>query len=150
MIDFLQKLPDSLIGIAAACGLWFGFHYMVLADRAMDRQVRGQIVPACERDLGRSQALSDAMLEPLGNLPPLPFITEPFAALRRQFQVPAAERRAICECSARRSKDMIRFDYAIHTASLRLIAPASIGELRTKAAQVLRSQACGSLPWTGG
>ncbi|BBK42782.1 hypothetical protein STVA_28020 [Allostella vacuolata] len=150
MIELLGKLPDQLIGATLAAGLWFGFHYLVLADRAMERQAAAELVPACEADVARMQNRSDAVLAPLEGLRQLPFGGQTLAMVQQQFRLSGIERRAICECSARRSRQAVRFDYAIHTASLRLIEPASVADLRGGTIAVLRSQVCGALPWIKG
>lgn len=78
MIELLGKLPDQLIGVTLAAGLWFGFHYLVLADRAMERQAAAELVPACEADVARMQNRSDAVLAPLESLRQLPFGARPW------------------------------------------------------------------------
>jgi len=149
MIDFLNRIPDFLIGPAIAASLWFGFNYTVLADRAMEGRLDKEIVPQCVRDLERAESGAGALNLPTGLIPNIEGFD--FRGLLETFQsrfrLNAYQRRAICLCGGQQTAKSVRLDYAIHTASFRLIEPASISGMRRDVHQVVKSQACGALPW---
>lgn len=149
MIDFLNRIPDFLIGPAIAASLWFGFNYTVLADRAMEGRLEKEIVPQCARDLEGAERNAGALNLPtelIPNIEGFDFrgLVETFQS---RFRLSNHQRWAICLCSARQATKSVRFDYAVHTASFRLIEPASVSGLRRDVHQVVKSQTCGALPW---
>ncbi len=149
MIDFLNRIPDFLIGPAIAGSLWFGFNYTVLAERAMEGRLENEIVPQCVRDLEGTEHKAGALNLPTELIPnvqgfDLKGLVETFQS---RFRLSSYQRRAICLCSARQATKSVRFDYAVHTASFRLIEPASVSGMRRDVHQIVKSQACGALPW---
>lgn len=149
MISWLERIPDFLIGPAIAGSIWFGFNYTVLAERAMEGRLEKEIVPQCMRDLQGAELSAGALNLPtklIPNVQGFDFrgLVETFQS---RFRLSNYQRRAICLCSARQTSKSVRFDYAIHTASFRLIEPSSVSGLQTNVRTLVRSQACGVLPW---
>ena len=135
-----------------ALSLWFGFNYVVLAERAMDQVVQTQMIPQCMKELESSQ--NSVRLPSIAGLPKMPRgypdILNPAKILERltgSLRISSARRKAICICGAKRTARRLRFDYAIHTASFRLIKPGSVSSMRDSAISLVKSQACGALPW---
>ena len=60
-----------------------------------------------------------------------------------------AEREAKCACASAAQHRAGRFDYALHTASFRLVDPDAAAGLRTATIEYAISGACGAIP-TGG
>jgi hypothetical protein len=154
MTDLFEKIPDFLIGPFLAALVWFGFNYAVLAQRAMDRAVKSDLIPQCVHELKRSQ--NAVFIPKLPEWPQprygrrLPDIFNPnkmVEAYATRLRISPATRFAICTCGAERTARSIKFDYAVHTASFRLIQPESVGSMRASAISLVKSQACGALPW---
>lgn len=150
MIDFLNRIPDFMIGPAVAASLWFGFNYTVLAERAMEGRLEREIVPQCVRDLASTeQRKTGALNLPTELIPNVRGfnVRGLVEAFQSRLRLSSHQRRAICLCSARQTTKSAHFDYAVHTASFRLIEPESVSGMRRNVHQVVQSQACGALPW---
>ena len=147
ILDLVEKTPDALIGIVLAGGLWLGFNYAVLAERAMDRVAAAEIVPRCVAELDAAERQISSLLAPLDELSSMPMVGPLMQDMTRHLTLPAGASAAICACGAARAATGARFDYALHTASFRLIEPDAVSSLRADALTYVRSQACGALPW---
>ena len=149
MTDLIKKIPDFLIGPALAGAVWFGFNYAVLAPRAMGVSVEKEIMPGCISALSRAENANVLQRIPSETIPDLPGfdLKGLFRGLQGSLSLSDAKRRAICACASSRTTQAMKFDYAVHTASFRLIEPESVGNLRGKIFSIIRSQACGALPW---
>ncbi len=152
IFDLLEKTPDALLGTIAAGCLWFGFNHAVLAERAMKEVVQREVIPACIGQLER-----DENAAPINNIPQIriPGIeNNPLGGMLETlinkttsgYRLTAIQRQARCLC-ATQSLRSLKFDYAVHTASFRLIKAESVGGLRSKSMKLVQSQACGALPW---
>lgn len=156
MLDGLKHIPDFLIGPALAGACWFGFNYAVLAERAMGDAVRKDVIPACVAALDRPDQPRDPLIDLLPQLLPewpgvdLKGLAEGLQALQPSNRLSEARRLAICTCGAAQSAKAIKFDYAVHTASFRLIEPQAVGALRGETMNIVRSEVCGALPWLHG
>lgn len=152
MIDWIEKFPDWMVGAFAAGCVWFGFNYVVLAERAMEKEHAQAIVPACiallENDEHRQRSRA-AELDAIGKMLLVPGLDDlPRKIIEKaipRFLNPL-EKRDFCLCSAREAVKGIRFDYAMHTASFRIIAPQSITGLRDKTVKLMASGVCGRIP----
>ena len=151
-IDILEKTPDALVGTAVAGLVWFGFNHAVLAERAMDEVISKEVVPACMAELQRAENA-----HPINNVPqfripgyeddPLAIIVSGLIKTATSgYRLTHAERHARCLCGVQNFKSQ-KFDYAVHTASFRLIDAESVSGMRSKSMKLVQSQACGSLPW---
>ncbi len=149
MMDALQKLPESFVGMAVAAALWFGLNYTVLAERAIDKAIAGDVVPSCINGLNAQenstplQRLSENLIPDMPGLD----LKNMFQGLKNQFRLSPAQKLGICQCAAKRTGQGARFDYALHTASFRLVKPESVGNFRHNTLSVATSQICGALPW---
>lgn len=149
MIQHLEKLPDTLIGVLGAGALWFGFNYAVLGERALERYGHSEAVPACVETIEAKSAGTMAPKLGLGdlfNMPELDKFESDLIDLYTPRALSMAQKLALCECAVSASSATLRFDYALSTASFRLFTPDSIAGLRSKAIGVLSSGACGSIP----
>ncbi len=148
MIDLIEKLPDWMIGAVVAGLLWFGFNYAVLAERAMERNHVQTSVPNCLAVLEREQHKKRLPLNRLDGIGQALGVPE-MGRLGRQIveqslppALTALEMHARCLCAARGVAESVRFDYALHTASFRLITPQSVGTLREQTIQRARRATC--------
>jgi hypothetical protein len=149
MIDWLSKLPEPLIGITLAGAAWFGFNYAVLGERAMAKAAEVDVMPSCVHALVNYESSLDLPRIGLGSLfgvPQLDTIEDLARQLYKPRYLSQAEKLARCECAVLKSKSSSRFDYAIYTASFRIIAPESVGTLRDRSTDLVFSGACGALP----
>jgi hypothetical protein len=149
MIEHIEKLPDTVIGLLAAGAVWFSFNYVVLGERALERYGNQQVMPACMAALDARQQRSTSPALGLGKLLGVPELDAMENALVERYAPPilsVAEKIARCECAVATSASGSRLDYAINTASFRLITSEAIGSLRSKAVRVLTSGGCGQLP----
>ena len=154
IIDLLEKTPDTLLGGLAATALWFGFNYTVLAERAMNDVVRNSVIPSCIAQLQQSENAS-----PINSIPDLSLPNTPENRLFNMLiggmtnkikagaRLSGAQRSARCFCAAEQTTRSLKFDYAVHTASFRLIEAESLSGMRSRSMKLVRSQACGVLPW---
>ncbi len=149
MTNFFENIPDFLVGPLVAAGIWFGFNYAVLAERAMERIVVNEMIPNCINELMHSER--SVFIPKMPNMPQgFPDFLNPNKMLDRYakaLRIGPARRKAICICGAKRTANSLKFDYAIHTASFRLIKPGSVSSMRDSALSLVKSQACGTLPW---
>lgn len=116
MIDWIERLPDWMIGTVTASAAWVGFNYVVLADRAMERDHAQIVAPRCMQAVTRS--------DPVSRLPPIPKTgTDLDIIIEMTIPKPLSEKEKIeaCDCALRVSRSKLRFDYAIHLASFRMI-----------------------------
>ena len=147
IMDLVEKTPDFLIGTVLAGGLWFGLNYTVLADRAMDRVAKDEIVPECMAELQGTETSIVSALSPMREFDQIPLFGPMMRDIERQYRLSDVQRRSICACSAERVSRAARFEYALHTASFRVIEPESVANLRGDALRFVQTQVCGVLPW---
>ena len=149
MIGYLEKLPDTAIGLLAAGAVWFGFNYVTLGARALERYGHSEAMPACMETIeakAAGTALPKLGLGDLFNMPELDKFESDLIKLSTPRALSMAQKLALCECAVSASSATLRFDYALSTASFRLFTPDSIAGLRSKTIGVLSSGACGSIP----
>lgn len=148
MIDWIDKLPDSMTGAVAATALWFGFNYAVLAERAMAKE-HAVAAPSCLDALDRhqrSQELGPTGLGGAVGIPALDIIEREMLKIVKPRILSEEEKRDLCACAAKTATRTLRFDYAVHTASFRIIEPATIAGLGTGTITTVMSGICGALP----
>ncbi|NKE48644.1 hypothetical protein HB662_28010 [Roseomonas frigidaquae] len=150
MIDWIDRIPDSMVGVLAASAAWFTFNYAVLAPRAMERQHVEASIPSCmdalERRQQRMRIPSLGLSEILGLPPELRALEGRMTDLMTPRPLSFAERQERCACAARRAAAAVRFDYAIHTASFRIIEPQAIAGLSDATFGATVSGICGVIP----
>lgn len=150
MIDWIERLPDSVSGIGIAALAWFGFNYAVLGERAMERYSTAQAQTSCIAALGEPESRYvrprvPAVGRELG-LPELDaLLQQAIDAAAPRFLAPA-QKVAMCECAVSQATGALRFDYALHTASFRIFSPASIANVRSESLRAVLSGACGPIP----
>ena len=147
ILDLVEKTPDFLIGTVLAGGLWLGFNYAVLAERAMGRVVEADVVPHCVADLEATEGRIASAMAPLSQMGSHPLFGSMVQGIEQQFRLSGVQRQAMCACGAERVSRAARFDYAIHTASFRAIEPEAVSNLRGDAIALVQREACGVLPW---
>lgn len=143
MIDWIFKLPDFLIGFALVAIGWYGFNYAVLAERAMAKDIEKIIIPTCVAALTseeRRQFIPDVNLSELLGMPELEQFERAARALGAPILVSPAEKFARCECTAWLMA--VRTDYAIHTASFRIIAPDTSARLTREVVRTVVARDC--------
>lgn len=135
MIDLLTKLPDSALGILLAGATWFGFNYAVLADRALQRELVEPVQSLCEE-----ASVADTPAPVLGSgigallgMPELDDLEARIIGNAMPQPLSRAQKLARCSCGALTTAKL-RFDYAVHTASFRLIPASEAAALRERAA----------------
>jgi hypothetical protein len=149
MIDWLDKLPDSMTGAALGSALWFGFNYAVLAPRAIEKDARGSVMESCMATIARHEAETRQKIDSaIGaiRLPGLDQILKPMLDSVGDLGLTPSERSSRCACALASTRAKLRFDYAVHTASLRLISPESVARFEGDVVERLVSGACGALP----
>lgn len=149
MIEWFDKLPDSLTGVALGCAVWFGFNYAVLAPRAIERDAASIVMESCVATLDRQDEQMrrqvDRAVDAIG-IPELGGLLGPMAKRLNEAQSSPEDRARRCTCAVSSAKAQLRFDYAIHTATLRLVAPQSVSGFERDALALLFGGACGALP----
>jgi hypothetical protein len=154
MIDWIEKLPDTMVGFLIAAGLWFAFNYAVLAERAMEKDHAAVVVPRCIAVLDQHESARRAVPSGLGQIfgmPELDGLESMLIARAQPRPLTPAEKMERCRCAAGRAARDARFDYAVHTASFRIITPQSVGALREEAARIALDGLCGAIPhWKPG
>lgn len=149
MIDWIGKLPDSMVGVLVAGGLWFGFNYAVLADRAMARDHAKSVVPNCLAALDREESRRRPAVPQFGAMMGMPELDRLQDMMIEQALPPAltyAEKQARCGCAVARAQQAVRFDYALYTASFRLFTPQSLASVREDVAGAVLGGVCAALP----
>jgi hypothetical protein len=152
MIDWIERLPDWMVGAVAASSLWFGFNYVVLAERAMEKEHAAQVVPNCIATLEGHEQKQKSLVSSLDGLGGALGVPELDRLQRRLIEramprfLSVHEKHERCVCAAREAGKSIHFDYAVHTASFRIIAPRSVADMRNRTAKLLSSGMCGSIP----
>jgi len=149
MIELIEKLPDSLTGTAVAALAWFGFNYMTLAERAIEKAHASAIIPHCVEVLEARTKFSPPA--PLGigkelGIPQMDRIERLVIESVKPRVLTLIEREDRCACAARRAAQKLRFDYAVHTASFRLIAPEAVSAFADDTAAIALSGTCGDIP----
>ncbi|HQS14894.1 MAG: hypothetical protein B7Y08_06530 [Rhodospirillales bacterium 24-66-33] len=149
MIEWIEKLPDSLTGAAVAGFVWFGFNYTVLAERAIEKAHAQAIVPNCASVLEAQTKLS--MLRPSGlgeqiGIPHMDRIERLVIESVKPRMLTLIEREDRCTCAARRAGQKLRFDYAVHTASFRIVSPQAVSDFADNTAAIALSGTCGVIP----
>ncbi len=149
MIEWIEKLPDSLTGALVAGAVWFGFCYSTLAERAMDKAHAQAIVPNCAAVLEARTKFSTPAPSGIGKelgIPQMDRIERLVIESVKPRVLSLIEREDRCACAARRAAQKLRFDYAVHTASFRLIAPQSVSAFADDTAVIALSGTCGDIP----
>lgn len=149
MIEWIEKLPDSMTGALVAGAAWFGFNYVVLADRAIEKEHASAIVPSCAQVLEAKTRFSVPAPSGIGQalgLPQLDKIERQALESVKPRLLSLVEREDRCSCASRRASQKLRFDYAVHTASFRIIAPQSVSALADETVAIALSGTCGSIP----
>lgn len=149
MIEWIEKLPDSVIGLLAAGGVWFGFNYAVLADRAIAKEHATSVVPNCAAVVEARTRFSLPPASGLGQalgLPALDQIEKRAFERMKPRMLTQGERQDRCTCAAKRAGQKLRFDFAIHTASFRIISPQAVSEFADDTAAIALSGTCGAIP----
>lgn len=119
MID-LDKLPDWMVGTVAAASIWLGFNYVVLAPRAMTATHMQTAIPDCI-------AMLEEHERTLRSFVPTTGVKELDRLVEAKFPALSPDsRRRHCERTARLAAAKRRFDYAVYTASFRMIAPGDV------------------------
>lgn len=149
MIEWIEKLPDSLTGTLVAGAVWFGFCYSTLAERAIEKDHAQAIVPTCAQVLEARTKFS--MPTPTGigrelGIPQMDRIERMVLESVKPRVLTLIEREDRCACAARRAAQKLRFDYAVHTASFRLIAPEAVSAFADETAAIALSGTCGDIP----
>lgn len=148
MIDWIDRLPDSMTGALLAGAIWFGFNYAVLAPRAAERDGATAAIPRCMEatvDQERSASLKPTGLGKLLGIPLADQIEAEIIARAMPRPMSSAEKQQRCVCAARAAARNIRFDYALHTASFRLVEPYSVSGMGAATIGNLSSGVCGVL-----
>lgn len=148
MIDWIDKLPDSMTGTVVAAGVWFAANYAVLAERAMAKD-HAAAAPSCIAALDRHER--GLQLAPTGlgrvlGMPGLDQIEREVLKLVKPRLLSDEEKRDLCACAAKAAGRGLRFEYAVHTASFRIIEPGALAGLGTGTIGIVMSGACGALP----
>jgi hypothetical protein len=148
MIDWIDKLPDSLTGAVVAAGLWFGANYAILAERAMakDHAVAALSCVAALQRHERGLQLAPTGLGTVLGMPGLDQIEREVLKLAKPRLLSDGERRDLCACALKAAARGLRFEYAVHTASFRIIEPSALAGLGTGTIGVVMSGACGAIP----
>lgn len=144
MIDWLTKLPDGALGILLTAGTWFGFNYAVLGERAMERELGQVTISACVDYLGGQNDRRVVPRTGIGELLGIPELDVFEANLVDQMTprvLSEAERMARCSCAVA-SAPRLRFDYALHTASFRIIPVDGIADFRQSAIDAATTGHC--------
>jgi hypothetical protein len=149
MIEWIAKLPEPMIGGLVAGGLWFFFHYAVLAERAMEKDHASAVVPQCMTALDRQERARRISPSGLGTALGVPAL-DTLEATIIERAIPEfltkVEKEERCACATKRAGQKLRFDYAVHTASFRIIEPQSLAGLGEDAVGIALSGTCGLLP----
>jgi hypothetical protein len=135
MIDLLTKLPDSALGVLMAGTAWFGFNYAVLAERAMQSELVAPARAACLAEL-ESDVPAPIPRSRIGELFGMPELDALEARLVEQAMPPMlteAQKLARCSCVVAGSSPL-RFEYAVHTASFRIIPASEAASFRQQVA----------------
>ena len=148
MIDWIDKLPDSMTGAVAAGAVWFAANYVFLAERAMMKD-HAVAAPSCVAALDRHQRGQQLVPSGMGSVLGIPGfnqIERELLQLMKPRVLSEEEKRELCACAAKAASRTLRFDYAIHTASFRIIEPGSVAALGASTITTLMSGVCGALP----
>jgi len=139
-----------MTGALAAGALWFGFNYLVLAPRAIEQAHATVVMPQCMQAVDRHQQRQRAAVPKLGDLlaglPSMNELQSKIMELATPRFLSQPEKVDRCACAARRAGQALRFDYAIHTASFRLIAPGAVASIADDAIDTVLAGTCGVLP----
>ena len=149
MIEWLEKIPDSMTGAFAAAAVWFGFNVAVLGPRAMERAQASQSLPSCMEALRRHQQRLVMPQLDLGRrlgVPELEMVERAISQLAAPRPLSAAEQAERCACAVRRAARAATLDYAIHTATFRLIEPEAVAGLGDRTVGAVFEGVCGVLP----
>jgi len=149
MIEWIEKLPDSLTGTLVAGAVWFGFNYAVLAERAIEKAHASAIVPSCAAVLEAKTKFSTPAPSGIGKelgIPQMDRIERLVMESVKPRVLTLIEREDRCACAARRAGQRLRFDYAVHTASFRLVAPEAVSAFADETAAIALSGTCGDIP----
>lgn len=149
MIEWIEKLPDSVIGVLAAGVVWFGFNYAVLAERAIAKEHATSVVPKCADVVEARTRFTPPPAFGLGQalgLPALDQIERQAIDRLKPRMLTRSERQDRCTCAARRAGQKLRFDYAVHTASFRIVSPQAVSDFADNTAAIALSGTCGVIP----
>lgn len=149
MMDWIEKIPDSMTGALVAGVAWFGFNYAVLAPRAIERAHATQSMPSCMEALDRHQRrlqLPQLDLSRRLGLPEFESLERIITELALPRMLSPAEQSERCACAAARAGRSLRFDYAIHTTSFRLVEPEAVAGLGDRTIGTALEGVCGAIP----
>ena len=144
MIDWLTKLPDGMLGVLLAGSSWFSFNYAVLAERAMERDLARPAMSACLNHLDGQEESRMVPRSGIGELLGMPELDEIEAHLV-EGMLPAvltdAQKAARCACAVA-SAPKLRLDYAVHTATFRIVPVDGVSAFREYAIEASSSPVC--------
>jgi hypothetical protein len=150
VIDWIERLPDSISGIGLAALAWFGFNYAVLGERAMQRSDASAATATCVNTLsGPEENYARPRMPAIGaemGLPELDGFLNKFVDAATPAFLTAAQKTAMCQCAVSQTTGALRFDYALHTASFRIFSPASIANVRSDSLRTVLSGVFGAIP----
>lgn len=133
MIELIGKLPSGMIGVLLAGTAWFGFNYVVLAERAMMQEHAQPAAAACEASIAQevqSRIVPRMQLGSLLGIPELDVLGEQLVESSLPPAISSATIAARCACAASTSSASLRFDFAVHTSTFRILPVTSIAQAR--------------------
>lgn len=145
MIDWIGKLPDAALGAIAVGAAWFGFNYTVLGERLMMRELTALALPACIEQLAakeRSSMLPRSGIGELFGMPELDALEDRILDRVTPATLTQLQKEALCACAVSASADGNRFDYALHTATFRIIPVDELSLMRAGLVQLATSDQC--------
>lgn len=150
MMDWLDRIPDSMTGALVSGMLWFGFNYVVLAPRALEQASAATVMPQCLGAIDQQHQHLRAAIPKMGNLLPGFRELDQWQARVIELAVPRpltlAEKSDRCACAMQRAQHALQFEYAVHTASFRLIKPEAVANISGDAIATVLAGTCGVLP----
>ena len=176
MLEPTSLIPEALLPVAAAALVWSGVNYFGLTPVIEERLADKLYQPACEAGLALAEQNAPAPVLPqpvdprsqaLNLLKQSPLMAHPFfkhlglsdmvdeaARLAENLspKVPQPPKRdidygSVCECAVFTALDRHHWQFTLHTATARLYTPATVRNFDAEIAKVIRSEACGKLPF---
>lgn len=148
MLDWIEKLPDSVTGFAAAAAVWTGLNYVFIAPRAMERDNASHQLAVCAEAI-ESKLRFPGIVPRIGEafgLPQLDQFTRQIVEGMRPRALSIAEKQQRCTCARKRASEKLRFDYAVHTATFRIVSPQSVSTFGDDVVSLALSGVCGVIP----
>lgn len=149
MFDWIEKLPDSVTGFALAGLVWFGFNYAFLAPRAAAQDHAPHHMARCAEAIEARLALPGVNMPRIGTalgVPQLDQFGKQMLESMRPQSLSVAEKQQRCACARNRAAEKLRFDYAVHTASFRIISPQSVSAFGDDTISMVLTGVCGFIP----